>query len=442
MLAVQADGRSVLTVEGLAAATARAAPAPARVPRAPRAPVRLLHAGLPADRRGAAARAARPERARGPRGARRQPLPLHGLRGDRRTRCSTSRARERGARPTRRVTEPPTRASATPRWRAAATALEAVMAEHEVDHLLVYGANRFGSAVGWLTRWPVTREALVVVTPGERDVLLVDFYNHVPERGADRDRGRRAPRRAARASRRRSRSCARGARRAARSGSIGPLGHCGARAARRGRGRGRRPRRARTRACGSSSPPEEIDWLRVGCELTDAAVVALRDGARPGVDERELGALVEGAYVARGGTTHIHYFAATQHGRAGDGGPGAVAVGAAARGRRRADLRDQRGRGGTTRASSCARSRSPPSRRRSTASCTPSPTRRSTRRSPCCAPARPRPTSSRPRASSRTPASRRATTSCTASSAATCRRSSARRAARSRRSRTSRSRPG
>src|SRR3954452_13515586 len=59
-------------------------------------------------------------------------------------------------------------------------ALEEAMAEHDVGHLLVYGANRFGSAVGWLTRGPVTREALVVVTPGERDVLLVAFYNHVP----------------------------------------------------------------------------------------------------------------------------------------------------------------------------------------------------------------------------------------------------------------------
>ena len=59
-------------------------------------------------------------------------------------------------------------------------ALEAVMAEHDVAHLLVYGANRFGTAVGWLTRWPVTREALVVVTPGERDALFVDFFNHVP----------------------------------------------------------------------------------------------------------------------------------------------------------------------------------------------------------------------------------------------------------------------
>ena len=30
---------------------------------------------------------------------------------------------------------------------------------------LVYGANRSGSAVSWLTGWPVAREALLVVAP-------------------------------------------------------------------------------------------------------------------------------------------------------------------------------------------------------------------------------------------------------------------------------------
>ena len=47
-------------------------------------------------------------------------------------------------------------------------------------HAVIYGANRAGPAVGWLTRWPVTREALCVFTPGERDLLLVNFYNHIP----------------------------------------------------------------------------------------------------------------------------------------------------------------------------------------------------------------------------------------------------------------------
>jgi Xaa-Pro dipeptidase len=188
-------------------------------------------------------------------------------------------------------------------------AVEAAMAEHDVAHLLVYGANRTGSAVGWLTRWPVTREALVVVTPGEPDVLFVDFYNHVPN----------ARRIATEADVRAAAPCgiaaaveelrARGAR-GRRIGLIGPLGHRA---------------HARLRDLASevvdldaaytslrlTKSPEELDWLRVGCALTDRAVEALRDHARPGLDERELGALVEGAYVARGGATHIHYFAAT-----------------------------------------------------------------------------------------------------------------------------------
>ena len=49
-------------------------------------------------------------------------------------------------------------------------------------YALVYGANRSGSAVSWLTGWPVTREALLVVAPDQDDdVLLVSFFNHVPQ---------------------------------------------------------------------------------------------------------------------------------------------------------------------------------------------------------------------------------------------------------------------
>ena len=45
-----------------------------------------------------------------------------------------------------------------------------------VAYALVYGANRSGSAVSWLTGWPVTREALVVVAPKPDDgLLLVSF---------------------------------------------------------------------------------------------------------------------------------------------------------------------------------------------------------------------------------------------------------------------------
>ena len=188
-------------------------------------------------------------------------------------------------------------------------AIEAAMAAHEVDHLLVYGANRSGSAVGWLTRWPVTREALVVVTPGERDVLLVDFYNHVPNAAriaTEADVRPAAPSGIATAVEALRAQGAAGRR----VGLIGPLGHAAHARLAAGVGEVVALDAAYTRLRVVKSP-EEIAWLRVGCALTDAAVLALRDGARPGVDERELGALVEGAYLARGGTTHIHYFAAT-----------------------------------------------------------------------------------------------------------------------------------
>jgi Xaa-Pro dipeptidase len=38
-------------------------------------------------------------------------------------------------------------------------AVTAALSEAGVEHLVVYGANRAGSGVQWLTRWPVTREA-------------------------------------------------------------------------------------------------------------------------------------------------------------------------------------------------------------------------------------------------------------------------------------------
>jgi Xaa-Pro dipeptidase len=175
-------------------------------------------------------------------------------------------------------------------------ALAAAMAEHEVDHVLVRAANRSGTAVGWLTRWPVTREAIVVVTPGEPDALLVGFYNHVPnaERIATEADVRwigEQPLETARAEVER--------RGGGRIGVIGPPldGAVDMNAA-----------YTRLRLVKS---PEEIEWIRHAARLTDAGVAALRGLARPGVDERELGAAIEAAYLPHGATTHIHYLAAT-----------------------------------------------------------------------------------------------------------------------------------
>ncbi len=52
---------------------------------------------------------------------------------------------------------------------------------------------------------------------------------------------------------------------------------------------------------------EEIDWLRRAAELTDRAVLALADGARPGMTDVELVALAEVAYRPAGGLPRIMF---------------------------------------------------------------------------------------------------------------------------------------
>jgi len=56
---------------------------------------------------------------------------------------------------------------------------------------------------------------------------------------------------------------------------------------------------------------EELDWLRIGAAFSDAGFASLLAGTRPGMTERELGNLVERAYVGEGGTTFIHFIGVT-----------------------------------------------------------------------------------------------------------------------------------
>src|SRR3954465_12774239 len=60
------------------------------------------------------------------------------------------------------------------------TALERVMRDADVDHLLVCGEQRAGTGVGWLTSWSATTEAIVIVAPPEPQVMVMEWYNHWP----------------------------------------------------------------------------------------------------------------------------------------------------------------------------------------------------------------------------------------------------------------------
>src|SRR5580692_7446245 len=60
-------------------------------------------------------------------------------------------------------------------------AIARIMAEAEIDHLVIYGMNRTGNVVQYLTQWPVLTEAAGIHTPGRRDHLYIQHYNHIAQ---------------------------------------------------------------------------------------------------------------------------------------------------------------------------------------------------------------------------------------------------------------------
>jgi Xaa-Pro aminopeptidase len=188
-------------------------------------------------------------------------------------------------------------------------AVEAELAQAGCDHLVFCGANRTGSAVQWLTQWPVTVEAIGVLTPCERDALFVQWINHAPlarrlAPDAEVAWGGESSIRAA---------IAVLAQRGAKENRVGVIGAMNfeqhaALAARFGRIANLNRAYVRLRRVKSV---EEIDWLRIGAWLSDRGMAGLRDGLAVGLDERVLGDLIERAYIREGGTNVIHFIGAT-----------------------------------------------------------------------------------------------------------------------------------
>src|SRR5215472_14484227 len=187
-------------------------------------------------------------------------------------------------------------------------AIENLLAEFALDHLVYCGANRFGSAVQWLTGWPVTAEGVGVLTPKIPDALFVQHINHVPLA-----RRLAAPAEVTWGGSSIAAAVAALDRRGARAGRVGVIGPMtfeqhATLAARFGAIANLNRHYVRLRQIKSA---EEIDWLRIGAALTDRSLAALRGGLRPGLTERELADLIERAYIALGGTNVIHFFGVT-----------------------------------------------------------------------------------------------------------------------------------
>ncbi|HXG52941.1 MAG TPA: Xaa-Pro peptidase family protein [candidate division Zixibacteria bacterium] len=186
-------------------------------------------------------------------------------------------------------------------------AVEQLMEQQAVDALLVYGAGRYASDVYWLTDWPCSREAYVLMQPGRDAVVLVQLYNHYPMarvmsviedvRWAGpstaasvvellRERGLES-------------------RRVGLAGSI-PYQHYL-------RLRESLPGAAFTdlsgalRSMRTIRSAEEIERIRFASKLTDDSIRSLAEGLRAGMREDEIASLIEPVYLRQGGYAGIHF---------------------------------------------------------------------------------------------------------------------------------------
>ena len=188
-------------------------------------------------------------------------------------------------------------------------ALTRIMEEAGASHILFSGGDRKGSATQWLTEWPTTGGHFVVFTPGEQDFLSVKNPNNAALARVMSPRtkvvwGPQGSQELA---------IAELLRRGAKGKKIGVLGSYGHSLHEKLVAAGFTPvdlSRAYTRLRLTKSP-EELDWLRVGCALTDLAVEALERETRPGMSEYDLADIIERAYTPFGGVTQIHYTGVT-----------------------------------------------------------------------------------------------------------------------------------
>lgn len=195
------------------------------------------------------------------------------------------------------------------RWRA----VEALLDEHDLDGLVVFGWSAMGRAVQadvhYLSGYLGMRDNYVVKVRGEEPVLLAQSYNHVPNArdvsvlddvrwGGPNSGATAGALLAANACRR--------------VGIVGmmPYQHHAAMLEASG-GASFVDMTGPFRLIRTVKSPEELDWLRAGAAFTDRSVAALEEQLRPGLLEWQVGAIIEDAYRDQGGMTVFHYVAST-----------------------------------------------------------------------------------------------------------------------------------
>ena len=186
-------------------------------------------------------------------------------------------------------------------------AVYGLIEQERLDAALFYGSGRFASEIYWLSDWPSSREAYLLMQLGKEPVILMQLFNHYPmarvmsaikdvrwagantsrsvveliaERGLDSKR----------------------------IGLVGPLSYQIYNQLRE-----KYPAAtlvdlsSRLRMLRTVRSADEIERIRLASKLTDQSIQALAENLRPGLREDEIPAIIEPVYLKAGGYAGIHF---------------------------------------------------------------------------------------------------------------------------------------
>ena len=182
-----------------------------------------------------------------------------------------------------------------------------LMDQEGVDALLFYGSGRYASDIYWLSDWPSSREAYLLMQTGNEPVILMQLFNHFPMArvmswikdvrwaGANTTQS----------------VVDLIAERGLESKKLGLVGSISYQVYNKLREKypqasfvdlGGKLRMMRT-----VRSAEEIERIRLASQLTDQSIQALAEGLGAGMREDEIPAIIEPVYLKAGGYAGIHF---------------------------------------------------------------------------------------------------------------------------------------
>jgi len=182
-----------------------------------------------------------------------------------------------------------------------------LIADEGVDALLFYGTGRYASDIYWLSDWPSSREAYLLMETGKDPVILMQLFNHYPMArvmswihdvrwaGANTTRS----------------VVELFAERGLASKKIGLVGSISYQVYNQLResypGATFVDLSGKMRIMRTVRSAEEIERIRFASELTDRSIQALAEELRAGMREDEIPAIIEPVYLKAGGYAGIHF---------------------------------------------------------------------------------------------------------------------------------------